>query len=430
MTSRLPTTWIGSNPPGTSRAISVDYADLLFLLSGEGQRLLAQVSSGPIGPDDHLVLAEELRRRTTPGRAGAVLETCLLRQKAAAKFQRAGSMYFTRDGLEQATAETVAGYRAARYAAAGYASIADLGCGIGGDAIALAASADVVAVDRDYLKLAMMVENGRAYSVADRISPVLASLEQLNPLAVDTFFFDPARRTPAGPRAPAARRLHSVRDYLPPLEMIDAWRKLVSHGAVKVSPAIDYEEIPAAAEVEFVSLDGEVKEGLLWYGDLRKGDSRAAVLLPAGHRLVASRVPAEAVPARPPGTTLYEPDGAVIRAHLVAELAHELAAWQIDPSIAYLSSDWIITTPWAKAFAIEDWFPFQLKRLRGYLRERGVGHVVIKKRGSPLDPDQLRHALRLSGNQSRHLFLTQVKGKAAVIIGQPLDLRELNQGAV
>jgi hypothetical protein len=50
------------------------------------------------------------------------------------------------------------------------------------------------------------------------------------------------------------------------------------------------------------------------------------------------------------------------------------------------------------------------------LRDRHVGQVTIKKRGSPLDPEDLRRALALKGSERRILFLTQVAGKPAVLV--------------
>jgi hypothetical protein len=68
---------------------------------------------------------------------------------------------------------------------------------------------------------------------------------------------------------------------------------------------------------------------------------------------------------------------------------------------------------------VSDWFPFQLKRLRLYLRQRGVGRVTVKKRGSPLEPEALIHSLRLEGDRECVLFLTQLRGKPVVIVGEP-----------
>lgn len=293
--------------------------------------------------------------------------------------------------------------------------MADLGCGIGGDALALAAAGVAVAgVDLDLARLMMAAANAGVYGVAERFLPIQADLRQLPPLPSEAFFFDPARRSGGGPHGAPSRRLHTVADYQPPLSLIDAWRPVVPRGAVKVSPGIDYAELPAGVEAEFVSLVGEVKEAVLWYGELRTA-ARRATLLPGGHTL--SGEVDEAAPVSPLRAYLYEPDGAVIRAHLVGLLAAQLGASLIDPQIAYLTTDTPRLTPFARAFAIDDAFPFQLKRLRAYLRERGVGRLTIKKRGSPLDPDALRQALRLRGDNEAVLFLTQVMGRHTVLIG-------------
>ena len=65
--------------------------------------------------------------------------------------------------------------------------------------------------------------------------------------------------------------------------------------------------------------------------------------------------------------------------------------------------------------------PFQLKRLRKYLRERNVGRLTIKKRRSPLDPDYLRKQLRLQGEEEKVIFLTKVRGKPTVLVGRELE---------
>jgi SAM-dependent methyltransferase len=389
--------------------------DFYFLLSDEGGRLLAETAATPITADNHLQLAQQLRRRVGPARAHAVMETVLLRQRAAGKFSRAAEMFFTRPALEQASAEVVAHYRARRYQKAGAHTVADLGCGIGGDAIALAVQADVTGVEWDALRLAMAQENARVYGVSHHFHPLQADLLELAPLPVEGFFADPARRDESG------RRFHSVHDYQPPLSFIEQWRATISQAGVKISPGVDYAELPAEAEVEFISVAGEVREGVLWFGGLHSGVQRRATLLPGELTLTSSQDAGHIAVTRPQAY-LYEPDGAVIRAHLVEQLANQLGASKIDEDIAYLTAAEAVVTPFARAFAVEDVFPFQLKRLRHYLRERKIGQVTIKKRGSPLDPDTLRQRLRLPGDGlHRVLFLTQVMDEASVIIGQPID---------
>ncbi|WP_420645529.1 THUMP-like domain-containing protein [Candidatus Leptofilum sp.] len=387
--------------------------DLAFLLSDAGQRWLADVGQLEITPQTHLQIASWLRQKLPKTQAQAVLETAVLRQHATTKFSRAAEMYFVRAALEQASAEVVAQHRARRFADLGMTQIADLGCGIGGDAIALAANAEVTGVEWEPVRLAMAQENVRVYGYGKRFHPLQADLLNLTPLAhMDAFFFDPARRDGQG------RRFFSLAQYQPPISVIDGWRSVVPDTAVKISPGVEYAELPADAEVEFVSLGGEMKEAVLWYGRLHSGIERRATLLPGGYTLTTADLPPELIPSTKPKAYLYEPDAAIIRAHLVQALAHQLAANQIDDSIAYLTAETAVSTPFARCFAVEDWFPFQLKQLRHWLRARQVGSVTIKKRGSPLEPDKLQRQLRLSGSKENHrfLFLTHVLGDPSVII--------------
>jgi SAM-dependent methyltransferase len=386
--------------------------DFNFLLSPAGQRLLAELSAVTINADNHLPLASQLRQKVNSNQAHALLETALLRQRAARKFTRADMMYFTREALEQATAELVAAYRAKRFHAKGFDYVADLGCGIGGDSIALASQSQVIGVDRDRLRLAMAQENLRAYDHGDQFAALQADLLELSPLPIDALFADPGRRDQHG------RRIYSVHKYYPPISVLKRWRKTVPHQGIKISPGVNYAELPDEAEVEFISLKGEVREAVLWFGDLRSSAQRRATLLPGGHTLTDT--PGAKVQAVYPKAFLYEPDGAVIRAHLVEQLAQRLEAHKIDDTIAYLTAERVTETPFARCFKIEDAFPFSLKRLRAYLRERNIGQVTIKKRGSPVDPATLLPQLRLQGEAHCYLFLTRVLAKPTVIVGQAI----------
>jgi SAM-dependent methyltransferase len=380
------------------------------LLGTEGQRLLAELGREPITHENHLRVASELRRRVRAELASAIIETLVLRQRAASKFGRASDMYFTREALEQASAEIVSAHRARRYERAGFTQVADLGCGIGGDALSLSAISDVVGVDWSPLRLAMAQENLRAYSRGRHFHPLQADLIELSPLPVEALFADPGRRDEYG------RRIFSVHEYRPPLGTFEAWLGKVENQGIKVSPGIDYAQIPADTEIEFISVKGGVREGVLWYGDLRTGAGRRATLLPDGVTLADD--PVDPIAISEPKGYLFEPDGAVIRAHLVEQLAHRLEATKIDDDIAYLTASRRQASPFARCYTLEDAMPFQLKRLRQYLRERNVGRLTIKKRGSPLDPDTLRKQLRLQGDEERVIFLTHVKGEASVLVSR------------
>ena len=330
-------------------------------------------------------------------------------------------MYFTRPALEQATAEPVAAYRASRLQTLGVQHVADLGCSIGGDAIALAEYCHVTGVDWDAVRLGMAQENLRVYGRSANFTPLQADLLSMTPQSFDALFFDPARRDERG------RRFFSVHQYQPSLKVVDRWRGLVANTAVKVSPGIDYAEIPADAEIEFVSYKKEVKEGILWFGDLKSGVARRATCLPGNHTLTTADQTAE-ISVEQPKQFLYEPDRAVIRAHLVEALALKINATKIDDQIAYLSGETAVETPFAICYTIEASFPFHLKKLRTYLNEHQVGQVTLKKRGSPIDLDQFRKQLRLDNSQDNHkiVFLTQVKDSPTIIIGQRVQNHTLS----
>jgi hypothetical protein len=122
----------------------------------------------------------------------------------------------------------------------------------------------------------------------------------------------------------------------------------------------------------------------------------------------------------PVGGYLYEPDGAVIRAGLVSVVAAELHESLVDRTIAYVTSDVLHPAPAATAYRVLDTMPFGLKRLRTYLRERDVGRLTIKKRGTAVTPEALRSQLDLRGSSEATVILTRVDGAQKVIVVEPL----------
>lgn len=384
--------------------------DLVFLQSDLGQSWLAKLANRPISNASHLQWAMRLRKAVGAEKAHVLLETALLRQRAVKKFSRASEMYFDRAGLEMSSAELITTYRAQKFKP--FATVADLGCGIGGDAIGLASVANVIAVDRDPIRLAMAQANVTVYGHGTRFEGWEGDLLGMEPFSAEALFFDPARRTPQG------KRIFQIARYQPPITLLDRWRSTTQHWGIKISPGFDYAELPPDAHVEFISVQGELREAILWYGDLRPVAQRTATLLtPAAQpQQLTSHAPDHPLEPSPPLAYLYEPDAAIIRAQLVTHLAAQLNATQIDSTIAYLTSDTAAETSFARCFRIEAWFPFQLKSLRRYLREQNVGNVVIKKRGSPIEPDQLQKQLKLRGSEKRTLFLTRVLGEPAVLV--------------
>ncbi|WP_328688352.1 class I SAM-dependent methyltransferase [Streptomyces caniferus] len=400
------------------------------LLAPEGQALLDELRDHD--PSDELAAATRLRRDHPAALVSAALGQAQLRQRAAAKFgAEAGRMYFTPNGVEQSTRAAVAAHRAARLAALGVRTLADLCCGIGGDALALArAGIRVLAVDRDPLACAAARANAEALGLAELIEVRCADVTEVDTAGYDAVFVDPARRGKATTKG-AARggratggRIFDPEAYSPPLSWAVEAARTAPCAALKIAPGVPHEALPEDAETEWISDGGDVKEAVVWFGAARDGAARPtpggrrATLLPAGDSLLGAGLP-DPEPG-PVGDWLYEPDGAVIRAHLVADVARQIDGRLIDPTIAYLTADRLTETPYATAYAITDVLPFHVKKLKALLREREVGIAVIKKRGSAVEPEELRKKLKLGGGRkSCTIFLTRVDGAPTMLLGHP-----------
>jgi hypothetical protein len=385
------------------------------LLNPIGQNALAAAIDRQPREKDFLPHFQNLSKTYPLEIARGALEIAILRGVAKSKFPQAHQLYFTREALEQASNYEVSLHRAERYR--GYAQIADLGCSVGGDTFALAGVAPTIGIDRDPLRLAMAKANLEVLGLdADFIQTDLVSSFPCLQYPSVALFFDPARRE-------NGRRISSVRKYIPPLPTVANWLSYYPALGVKVSPAVDMKELFGYdAEVEFISLHGKLKEAVLWFGPLKAGERRATVL-PGPHMMIDDVTTLE-LSQRPtlaiaqPLKYFYEPDPAVIRAGMVRALMVRLGAAQVDQEIAYLTADKKISTPFARVWEIEDWFPFQLKKLRAYLRERNVGLVTVKKRGSPITPEDLIHALHLSkeATEERVIFLTRMRDNPIVVV--------------
>jgi hypothetical protein len=387
----------------------VDRDTFTQLLSEQGQAALAEATA--LLPRDETFLSDfkRLSKSHSAELARAALETVLLRQRGRSKFVHADRMYFTREALEQASGEVIANWRARRLSSC--KRIGDFCCGIGGDTIGLSTVADIIAIDADPLRLAMAEQNLIAYNRRDRVAFIEQDLMRLQLPNVDAIFLDPGRRG-------GGRRTLSVRECEPPLDIVENWKQQVPAIGVKLAPAVDLVELaPYDGETEFVSVDGELKECVLWLGPLRTA-SRRATVLPAGETMIGEDIEPPPRPGQP-GEWLAEPDPAVIRAGLVRQLARQLDAWQLDADIAYLAASTSRPTPFARWFRIEASLPFQLKRLRELLRARHIGRLTVKRRGSPIDPATLIRQLKLDGPHERVLILTHVAGRPWAMIGTP-----------
>jgi hypothetical protein len=376
--------------------------DLDFLASEQGARVLARLAADDLSDTRALPLLTSLRRDLTPGQSGAALELARLRRKAVDKFSAdAGRMFFTRSSLEQASDPLVRRYRAQ---GASRKRVVDACCGVGADSLAFAAAgADVTGLDLDPVRVAMARLNAAALGLSARFE--VADVRDSLP-ATDLIFYDPARRDDLG------NRIHHVERYQPPLSLVRGWS--APEIAIKLSPGVDLAQLESyGGAVEFISVDGDLKEATLRLG---VGQGMTATLLTGSdvyHWIAGEPVDA---PVDAPRAWLVEPDPSLLRAGLVADAALAFGGAQLDLTIAYFTTDTKPESPWLRAWRILDWLPFNVKQLRAALRERNVGTVTVKKRGSAVTPEALIPQLKLKGAESLTVVLTRCRGKQIVIL--------------
>jgi hypothetical protein len=198
-----------------------------------------------------------------------------------------------------------------------------------------------------------------------------------------------------------------------------------------MGPGMPHDSVPADCEAQWVSVGGDVTEVALWFNAVRRpGVRRAALVLGAlGAAELTSGEDFDGGPAAPVGPVegyLYEPDGAVIRAGLVADVALQLGGHLVDEHIAYICAPDVHDTPFAKAYRVLDVMPFNVKALKAWVKDQGIGVLDIKKRGTAVTPEELRKQL-LPGGSAKHkgkksatLVLTRIGEDRVAISVEPV----------
>jgi hypothetical protein len=388
--------------------------DLHWLVSAAAEPWLARAAELAVDP---LAAVSTLRRDLSAERTHLVLQQVDLRHRAKNKFTAANRMFFTPVGLQQATDEIVAQYKALRFVAVD--RVADLCCGIGGDLLALAVDHPAVGVDRDPAVCVIAEANAAAYDCPGA-TVVSADVTEFPLDEYVAWHLDPDRR-------PAGRRTTRVELHEP---SVDAMNTMLDHGgdaAIKLAPAAVLPDTwEQTAELQWISRRRECRQLVGWFGRLAQhpGKRTASVLTtsigeaPATEvRTVIGEADVE-IPVAPIGRYLFEPDAAVLAAHLSGALAaeHDLAA--VSTSFGYLTGDHPITDDALVGFEVWEVLPYHVGRVKELLRQRNIGRLEVKKRDVPLDPDQVRRQVRVPGDQSATLLLTQVQGKTTAILAE------------
>ncbi|HET7900045.1 MAG TPA: class I SAM-dependent methyltransferase [Candidatus Nanopelagicales bacterium] len=410
----------------------MDLDTVAALAGGPGRELLAaatradeaahaEAAAGRADAVDPLRAAATLRAANPavdPALVAAVLTQVRLRRRARPRLGGlADRLLLTEDGLEQATRTSVADLRAQRYAAAGATHVADLGCGLGLDAAAFArAGLAVTAVERDPVVAALARHNLAALGhveidVIEGDITVPALLDAVLP-RVDAAFVDPARRDTSRRRGGRSARVADPQSWSPPWSWVEAVAVRVPRTAAKVAPGVDHAMIPRGGSGTWTSVDGQLVEAeIAWKALTAAGTRRRAVMLRGG-KAVAWSAPDDLADEEPPpvgrvGDWIVEPDDALVRAGLVAMLARDLDGRLLDPRVAYVTcdSDPRPLGPRGAAYRVRHALRYDLRELRSVLVSDGIGHVVVKKRATSLDVDDVRRRLALPTAPARATVL-------------------------
>ncbi len=372
-----------------------------------------------------------LREVGSPELVAAAMELAQARRKGAAKFEHAQEMWMDLAGIEQASAEDVARWKARRFEERDE-RIWDLCCGIGGDAMALAAvTGDLVAVDSDPLACLMAECNlglSRGAGVSkDLVEVRCAPVEDLlasSDLDDALVHIDPARRR-VGSHSGRGGRSWRFEDTQPGPEVLAEIIRVSRGAAIKLGPGVELDELPHAAEseIELMASRGGLKQVLLWTGELAEAPGlRRASRVEKGLSFAAMTQPMPRHRSEP-SDYLYIPDPALERAGLVgARLAAlDQEVWNLHPGLGYLHGPLELRDPWFSCYRIETVLPWREKKLRSWLTTHGVGKVEVRTRGGAVVVEKARRELRGDGDQSYVIFGLRLGKRILAFVTRALD---------
>ncbi len=389
---------------------AADLDDLRWLVSPAADEVLVAAAkvSGEL-----TTRLKRLRGMVSPERARLVHGQVELRRRGREKFAAADRMFFTQQGLEQATDEIVAGYKAARFA--GQERIYDLCTGIGGDLLALAAVATTTGFDRDPVSGLFAEANARALG-HQGVSVREAGVTSIDLAECDAWHIDPDRR-------PQGRRTTRVELHEPSAEALTQMLAKNPQAAIKLAPAATWHEgWSEQAEWEWISRGRQCRQLVAWFGSLAQqpGWYRATTLGTApGEVSTFAGHPGEDVPpAAAIDRYVFEPDAAILAAKLSASFAASLKLQAVGAGIAYWTGPSPIEHPLLACFEVVEVLPFDLKKLKSLIRDRDVGPLEIKVRGADQDPAELRKQLAPRGTTPYTLLLARSEKRVVAILAK------------
>ncbi|HPM01085.1 MAG TPA: hypothetical protein PK816_02915 [Candidatus Cloacimonadota bacterium] len=336
-----------------------------------------------------------------------------LQKKYKDKLQIADMWLLTDKNAQQASSFLLAQYHGSLFR--DYDSCADLCCGIGMDLFFLSENKKkCFAVDLSEEILRYASHNMSLYSDKGIVFMNIKAEEFQE--EADAVFVDPDRRVDD-------RRSINPFNMSPDLPALEKLYLRYPRIAIKLSPMLNYDQYDffKKGQLQFVSEHNELKEILFCSKELVKEDIfKKAVLLTENVTFTGSgKIKTDVSVIK---QYLYEPNVAIIKAHLIEALAYELNLSKIDPHLALLSSDQKVQSPFVKCYQVQEIMDFSIKKLNQFLNNQSISQLDIKTRGFSETVEQFRNKVKLKkGNKKAVLFILKLADKHYFVIS---DIKE------
>lgn len=399
--------------------------ELLFLEQQKTQSAIEALSQSKLGGTEEFKLIKKLRQDFTFEGTSWLLNQVKLRQKALRKFPSTmvEKMYFEEKALEQATAWPLALHRAQKLQAiAPEGPILDLGCGMGCDALAIAHYRPVIAIDLEQSRLDILQANAKNLALPYHVQTLQLDYIKNKLPQASAAFSDPARRIDS-------KRIYKVEETFPPLKKVVGLARFLNiPTAIKLAPSFDktlLEDLPGAS-LEFVGLNKQCREAVLWLNCFAEPSLQASIYLKDGtwhqESLPLGQDSTVAVGDLHEGQYLYEIEPVLLRAGLLHKYADKLQAHLFDEQTSWLISDNLVEEPLADAFLISEIHKFSLKTLQKRIKDLNIGILEIKKRNSAIEPEIIRQKIRTCPTKNElTVFVTRQNGQPLFMLGQRIS---------
>lgn len=389
---------------------------LTFFASTTGQKLLGEFRN--VHPKDLPTLVLKLAKQGVP--FPSELATLLkLRHKSIGKFSQAASMFFTSEGLEQASGENISQYIANRFKETiKEGVVTDLTCGIGGNTIFLAEYFKVRAIDIDESHLYCAKHNAGVYGNRANIDFITGRAED-NIKASQAYIIDPQRIRSH------QTKTRSIENSNPKLkEILPKIFAATSNICVKISPAFDYEEIlnlPGDPEIELIS-EGNINKGaILWFGKLKTAQRRATILDSGNPVSYTDNLSLDNLSSSEElKKYLFIPNKAIIKAHLVDQVAALYNLSKISAKNEYLSSDILTVYPEKvfRVFEIIEYRSFSIKNAKNLVKEQALDRAHIVAKHFIINPEDLRRRLKLKEGGNYSLIFIGINDQNFIVLAK------------